>query len=468
MKKGIYKRNLFVPSLKILSDIISIAAANLLAYQIRFHPTFTKYIPVINEIPPLDAYLYFGIINIVIFAILFANYNSYRSRQFSTFAQDVTIIFKVCTLAILFSMGFGFLYREFSYSRLVFFLIYVDSIILLVISRFIFHKIKFYFLKKGYNVLNVILAGSPSVLEKVYHNLKENNIYQFNFTGYISSTGCELTIKYLGTPESISNIDKIEECDGFILAFDSRDHANILEILKFTEGKNLELFYVPDILDLMTSHINVLEINGTPLFQFKTFTLSGWQGLIKRTFDIFVALISLIFLSPLLLLVAIIIKFNSKGPVFYKQKRVSLDSKEFNMIKFRSMRTDAEDESGPVWTKENDPRTTSVGKFLRRSSLDELPQLWNILIGEMSLVGPRPERLHFINQFKDDIPKYAERHRLRSGMTGWAQVNGMRGQSPIEERTKLDLFYIENWSLWFDIKIIIKTFIAIFKGENAY
>jgi len=132
------------------------------------------------------------------------------------------------------------------------------------------------------------------------------------------------------------------------------------------------------------------------------------------------------------------------------------------------MRTDAEDESGPVWTKENDPRTTSVGKFLRRSSLDELPQLWNILIGEMSLVGPRPERLHFINQFKDDIPKYTERHRLRSGMTGWAQVNGMRGQSPIEERTKLDLFYIENWSLWFDIKIIIKTFIAIFKGENAY
>lgn len=468
MKKGVYKRNLLVPFLKVVSDIISIAAANLLAYQIRFHPAFTEIIPVVNEIPPFEAYLYFGIINIVIFVILFANYNTYRSRHFSTFAQDVTTIFKVCTLAILFSMGFGFLYREFSYSRLVFFLIYVDSIILLMISRYIFHKIKFYFLKKGYNVLNVILAGSPTLLEKIYNSLKENKIYQFNFVGYISSEKCNLQIEYLGDSKNISNTEQVGLCDGFILAYDSNEHANILEILKHTEGKNLELFYIPDILDLMTSHINVLEINGTPLFQFKTFTLSGWQGLIKRTFDIIVSAFSLITLSPLFFLLALIIKFTSKGPVFYKQKRVSMDGNEFKMIKFRSMKTDAESESGPIWAKQNDPRTTSVGKFLRRSSLDELPQLWNILIGDMSLVGPRPERLHFINQFKDDVPKYLERHRLRSGMTGWAQVNGMRGQSPIEERTKFDLFYIENWSLWFDIKIIVKTFIAIFKGENAY
>jgi exopolysaccharide biosynthesis polyprenyl glycosylphosphotransferase len=365
-------------------------------------------------------------------------------------------------------MGFGFLYRGFSFSRLVFFLIFIDSIILLLITRFIFHKIKFYFLKKGYNVLKVILAGSPSLLKNIYNNLKENKIYQFAFTGYIASQNCNLPIDYLGNSENIADIEKIKKSDGFILAYDSQEHANILKILKFTEGKNLELFYVPDILDLLTSHINVLEINGTPLFQFKTFTLSGWQGLIKRSFDILVSLISIVLLSPLFLLLAILIKIDSKGPVFYKQKRVSLDGNEFKMIKFRSMRTDAESESGPVWAKQNDPRTTKTGKFLRRSSLDELPQLLNILVGDMSLVGPRPERLHFINQFKDDIPKYLERHRLRSGMTGWAQVNGLRGQSPIEERTKYDLFYIENWSLWFDIKIIIKTFIAIFRGENAY
>jgi exopolysaccharide biosynthesis polyprenyl glycosylphosphotransferase len=468
MKKGIYKRNLFVPFLKILSDVISIALANLLAYQIRFNSAFTEIIPVIDEIPPFDAYLYFGIINILIFLILFSNYNSYRSRYFSTFSEDITIIFKVCTLAILFSMGFGFLYREFSYSRLVFFLIYIDSIILLLITRFIFHRFKFYFLQKGYNVLNVILAGSSSLLERIYHNLKENNIYRFDFAGYISSEKCALPLEYIGDSQNVSNISQLDKCDGFILAYDSKEHYNMLNILKFTEGKNFELFYVPDILDLLTSHINVLEINGTPLFQFKTFSLSGWQGLLKRTFDFILSLFSIIILSPIFFLLAVIIKLDSKGSVFYKQKRVSLDGKEFNMIKFRSMQSDAESASGPVWANKNDPRTTSVGKFIRRTSLDEIPQLWNILIGEMSLVGPRPERLHFINQFKDDIPKYLERHRLRSGMTGWAQVNGLRGQSPIEERTKFDLFYIENWSLWFDIKIIIMTFIAIFKGKNAY
>ena len=468
MKKGTYKRNLLVPFLKIVSDLLSISLANLLAYQIRFHPSFTKIIPVVNEIPPFDAYVYFGVINLIIFIILFSNYNSYRSRYFSTFSGEITTILKVCTLAILFSMGFGFLYREFSYSRLVFFLIYFNSIIFLFISRFIFHRIKYYFLRKGYNVLNVILAGSPSKLEKIYDNLKENNIYKFKFAGYFSTSKCDLPVDYLGDSKKISSVKQVQNCAGFILAYDSKEHHYILDILDFTEGKNLELFYVPDILDLMTSHINVLEINGTPLFQFKTFTLSGWQGLIKRTFDIFVSFLSIILLSPLYLILAMAIKFNSKGPVFYKQKRVSLDGREFNMIKFRSMRTDAESESGPVWTKENDPRVTSIGRFLRRTSIDELPQLWNILIGDMSLVGPRPERLHFINQFKNDIPKYLERQRLRSGMTGWAQVNGMRGQSPIEERTKFDLFYIENWSLWFDIKIIIKTFIAIFKGENAY
>ena len=172
--------------------------------------------------------------------------------------------------------------------------------------------------------------------------------------------------------------------------------------------------------------------------------------------------ISVFFMTGLL------IKLTSRGPVFYQQSRVGMDNREFHMLKFRSMVQDAEDKTGPVWAKANDPRVTKIGKFLRRSSIDELPQLINVLKGEMSLVGPRPERKVFVEEFRQYVPKYAERHRVRSGMTGWAQVNGLRGQSPIEDRTRYDVYYIENWSIWFDIKIILMTFMTIVRGENAY
>jgi exopolysaccharide biosynthesis polyprenyl glycosylphosphotransferase len=205
-----------------------------------------------------------------------------------------------------------------------------------------------------------------------------------------------------------------------------------------------------------------------PVLRLKAVEFSGWQGFLKRSFDLLVSLTGLIILSPLLLLLAVLVKMNSTGSVFYKQKRIGLDGREFTMLKFRSMVVDAEKESGPVWAAEKDPRTTSIGRFLRRTSLDELPQLINVIRGEMSLVGPRPERRVFVEQFRQQIPQYAERHRVRSGVTGWAQVNGLRGQSPIEDRTRYDVYYIENWSLWFDIKIILLTFLAIIRGENAY
>jgi len=172
--------------------------------------------------------------------------------------------------------------------------------------------------------------------------------------------------------------------------------------------------------------------------------------------------------SPLLLMLAFLIKITSPGPVFFLQERVGLDGSLFRVMKFRTMQTDAEKETGPVWAKKNDPRTTSVGRILRRFSLDELPQLFNVLRGEMSLVGPRPERPFFVERFKDEIPKYLDRHRVKTGMTGWAQVNGLRGNAPIDERTKYDVYYVENWSLVFDAKIILKTLRAVLFGKDAY
>jgi len=204
--------------------------------------------------------------------------------------------------------------------------------------------------------------------------------------------------------------------------------------------------------------VSVADLGGLPLLTVRDIALRGWKLTLKRAMDLVVSAVGLVLLSPFMLLMALLIKLDSKGPVFYTQERMGLDSVPFQMIKFRSMKEGAEDGTGPVWATKEDLRCTRVGAFLRRFSIDELPQLINILLAKMSLVGPRPERPVFVEQFKQLVPRYMERHQEKAGMTGWAQVNGLRGDTSIVERTKYDLYYIENWSILFDIKIILKTF----------
>ena len=225
---------------------------------------------------------------------------------------------------------------------------------------------------------------------------------------------------------------------------------------------------VPDMLELMTSRIRIQEIEGIPFLKLKDIPMTTWNRIVKRLFDIFFTIIGLIIALPIMIVVAIAIKLTSQGPIFYIQERVGLDGVSFPLIKFRSMRSDAETRTGPVRNKKDDNRATLTGKILRRTSLDELPQLFNVIVGQMSIVGPRPERPFFVEQFKNNVPKYLERHRVKTGMTGWAQVNGLRGDVPIEERTKFDIYYVENWSLVFDIKIILKTIRAVIFAKNAY
>ncbi|MBI3765627.1 MAG: sugar transferase [Ignavibacteriales bacterium] len=196
--------------------------------------------------------------------------------------------------------------------------------------------------------------------------------------------------------------------------------------------------------------------------------MTTWGRIIKRMFDVVVSTFLLILFSPVLIVAAILIKLDSRGPVFFKQERIGMDGTQFDILKFRSMRVGAEKDTGPVWAKEEDPRRTAIGKFLRKTSLDEFPQLFNVLKGEMSLVGPRPERPFFVEQFKNHVPKYLDRHRVKTGMTGWAQVNGLRGNTSLEERIKYDIFYIENWSLGFDVKILFRTIQALLSTKNVH
>ncbi len=471
MEKGIYKRNLLVPFLKLLIDVLMIEAAVLLSYYLRFYSPLTNWFPVANDYyPPLSGYLWFSLIIVGIFVFLFSSARAYRSRFFSTFSQDLPLIFRTCFIGLLLAMSAAFMYRGFSYSRLVFLLIYLNSNVLLLIGRFVFHQLRKMFLKRGFNVWRLYLVGSPEMLPQIYRQMMVHHEMNFELAGYLADEAIdEIQLPRIGSLADVDEIIGGGDIDGLLIAFHQSDNARMMEIMKTSEGKNVELFYIADILNVITSNVNHLEISGIPVLQLKAFTISGWQGFIKRGFDIIVSSIALVVLAPLFLLLATLIKLNSKGPVFYKQQRVSMNDSDFMMIKFRSMVVSEESKSGLVDVVRNDPRVTAIGKFLRRTSLDELPQLYNVLKGEMSLVGPRPERRYYVDENAQVIPRYSDRHRVRCGITGWAQVSGLRQQdTSLEKRIQYDLFYIENWSLWFDLKIILMTFIEVTRGADAY
>jgi exopolysaccharide biosynthesis polyprenyl glycosylphosphotransferase len=273
----------------------------------------------------------------------------------------------------------------------------------------------------------------------------------------------------LGDLDSVPDVVRQHAIGEVIIAWPGITHRQLVDIVTSCtrEGVNIKIF--PDIFELMAREVEPSELTGLPLMRVRDVALRGWMRFLKRAMDVVVSWTALVLLSPIMLLMALAVKLTSRdGPILHVQERVGLDAKPFQMLKFRSMRRDAEVGTGPVWAVPNDPRRTRLGSFIRRFSLDELPQLINVLLGEMSLVGPRPERPEFVAQFADLVPRYQERHHEKAGLTGWAQVNGLRGQTSIVERTEYDLFYVETWSLAFDVKILLKTIAAVIRDRNAY
>jgi exopolysaccharide biosynthesis polyprenyl glycosylphosphotransferase len=254
-----------------------------------------------------------------------------------------------------------------------------------------------------------------------------------------------------------------------IIALPDSQRTELSDIVTLCQRGRVDIKVYPDMFAYVAREMSFDELGDIPLVTVRDIALRGWKLSLKRALDITGALVGLVFLSPFLLFTGLLIKLDSPGPVFYTQERMGLDGKPFQMIKFRSMRIDSET-TGPGWTRPDDERVTRLGRLMRATSWDELPQLINVLLGEMSLVGPRPERPVYVQQFRERIPRYMERHREKAGMTGWAQVNGLRGDTSISERTSYDLWYVENWSLWLDIKIIIRTVLQVVlrRARNAY
>jgi len=367
----------------------------------------------------------------------------------------------------------AFFYRDFSYSRVhaIYFLIcYIN---LLFLSRYLTRSVLAWLHESEKNVESVLLIGegdtASKFVEKLEH-LKTLGILLFGVieTGSKIKSNIPANIPRLGGIDQLSTIIQTNKIDQVFIALSPEEQQYLPELREMLAEQWVDVRIIPDLGTFRTLHTEVESFEDMPIVTVVQSPMTGWNRVLKRIIDVFGASIALIIFSPLMVIIAIIIKLTSSGPSLYGQERMGLDGRTFNALKFRSMHFNAESETGAVWASENDKRRTKFGTFLRKYSLDELPQLFNVFKGEMSLVGPRPERPIFIDQFKSQIPNYMLRHKVKAGITGWAQINGWRGNTSLEKRIECDLYYIERWSIWLDIKILLLTFYRGFFGKNAY
>lgn len=475
MKKEAF-RHIF-PFFLFLTDVIIIFSSFLLAYWVRFYSPLTAVIPVTKGIPPLPFYLYGSIFVVVVWVAVFNAYGLYKSNRPRAAFDEFYLLAKGATLGFLIVMAFTFFYRGTSYSRATLVASWILGIVLLYGERRTMARLERAFTRRGYGVRKAVIVGTGETGLSLYKKWKQDPQPGYQLIGLVEGERVpqnqlshmgSARIRVLGTLDDLSSIIKEQDVGLVILALPLSYHQRITEIILGCEDLKVEFQIVPDMVEMMAAKAKVVSLDGIPLISLGCTPLEGWNRLLKRSLDLTLSSAGLVLLFPLLALLAILIKLDSRGSIFFKQERLGRDGKRFIQYKFRSMVENAEEKTGPVFATDDDPRKTKVGAILRKHNLDELPQLFNVLKGDMSLAGPRPEREFFVDKFKEGIPRYFLRHKVKSGITGWAQVNGLRGNTSIEERTKYDLFYVENWSLAFDVKILLLTLKDWLSSKNAY
>lgn len=461
------KHNQLFLSIMLLTDLAITSISWFLAYSLRF---YTGPIPVYKGIPDLKEFLLLLVFLLPLFAVTFRFFGLYEPMRSDARIKEIRKIITASGFSTLIFITLLYLFREYKYSRVFFVYFFLINITFLSLFRCLLRFFLGWLRKRNYNLRYILIVGNGLVAREVAKKLAAHAEYGFKVIGFLSKDKEDINktfdrIPIIGTYGEVKDILKNREVDQLILALPFEHIRMLRPILSEVYGEIVEIKIVPDLYEYFTLRKSIEMLDDLPVINLRESPLYGWHRLSKRLFDIIVSLIILFFLSPFLLLTAVLIKLTSPGPVFYKQKRMGLDGIGFEILKFRSMKTGSESQTGPVWAKENDPRRSKIGAILRRYNIDELPQFINVLKGQMSVVGPRPERPEFMHDFKKRIPEYMLRHKMKAGITGWAQINGMRGNTSLEERTKFDLYYVENWTLLFDLKIFFKSFLAT---KNAY
>jgi exopolysaccharide biosynthesis polyprenyl glycosylphosphotransferase len=455
----------------VASDAIMVQLAFVLAARLRA-ASGPRLVPQLEPLPTYDdlAHLY-----VVLMIVTFALRHLYIPRRGIGRVDLLYEVVAAVGLGWMLSLSATLLvYRALDPPRLMLVYWALLTVVLVWLARLVLDGLLRALHRRGHDLQRVLIVGDGEPAKAVAAKMDEARELGFVVVGFVGETtehppSARAAGPLLGSLADLPAVIREHAIGEVLIAWPGLSHPQLVEIVASCARQHVNVQIVPDIFELMARQVETNEVTGLPLIGVRDVALRGWALMLKRAMDVVVSWTLLVLLSPVLLLTALVIKLTSpNGPVLFVQERVGLDGRPFEMIKFRSMRADAEAETGPVWTRPDDPRRTPLGSVIRRFSVDELPQLVNVLVGEMSLVGPRPERPEFVAQFARVVPRYQERHAEKAGLTGWAQVNGLRGQTSIEERTKYDLFYVENWSLGLDIKILLKTIAAIFSGENAY
>jgi len=449
----------------VICDALGIFLSFYLAYQLRFRSFMTGIFPVTKGVPDLSLYLYALLFVIAVWIFIFSLLGHYRRRSPSAFDRFYEAVRGV-TAGTFVILATTFFYRGDSFSRLVLGLAWVLSTAMIWLLRETIYRLEKWYLRKGLISRRAIFVGDNKRGIELFNKLKAQPAWGIIPVGFVCDN--EIALPRLGPVADLDDVVKTHAADMIIFNLPQNGQEFIVDFVMKSDNLGLEYMISPDIMGLMTFNSEAGQIEGIPVLRWGKTPIEGYARALKRSFDIVFSGLGMVLLSPVFLLLAIAVKIDSPGPIFFKQRRIGRNGRDFTMYKFRSMYPEQDDPLAPGWTVRDDPRRTRVGRTIRRYNLDELPQLINVFLGRMSLVGPRPEQPDYVQKFKGDIPRYFQRHRVKSGVTGWAQVNGFRGDTSITERTKYDLYYVENWSLIFDIKIILLTFKSILKSPNAY
>ena len=458
--------------LHLVIDAIVVAISYLIAWYVKFATGFADVDPSVGV---LDKSEYFGVLWFLVpmYVVLYYMFGTYAPKRATRFRSEILGIFKANTAGIVLLMVILYIINQLNISRFMIGAFYVINMILTGLVRALIRRMLQLFRRKGYNQKYVLLVGYSRAAEEYISRINQNPQWGYVIRGILDDTVPRGTVykgvKVVGSIDNIRYILPENKLDEIAITLALKDYEKLETIVDICEKAGVHTKFIPDYTSLVPSNPYTEDVMGLPVINIRYVPLNNMLNLFfKRAMDIIGAALGIIISSPILLICAICVKLSSEGPVIFKQERVGLNNKPFMMYKFRSMVVQKTTDEEKGWTTKDDMRVTKVGKFLRKTSLDELPQLFNILIGEMSIVGPRPERPQFVDKFKEEIPRYMIKHQVRPGLTGWAQVNGLRGDTSIRKRVEYDLYYIENWSISLDFKIMFMTLYKGFINKNAY
>jgi len=472
MKKGFLKGHANVLNLILrLIDFLVVSSCGVLSYY--FSAAYETYAATgVQGVP--EHYTKVILIAAVLAASLFPLFNVYRVWRGSSTLTEIKYLTMAWLMVGLILSGLAFATKSGAdFSRSWMGLWFASAWVLLVGSRVLLRVVLHWLRSSGFNHRHIVIVGTGEQAAVVADRLRRSTWFGLEISAMFGAHAEQLP-SWLQNKKIISDVAKLREyvdtgdVDQVWISLPHSEEETIRKVIVALDGSVAEIRYVPDIFEYQLMHHSLSEIAGVPVVNISYSAIDGMNEIVKTCEDYALAAVLLVMASPLMSLIALGVKVSSHGPVLYRQSRVGWNGQEFTMFKFRSMPVEVEKDSGPVWASKVDNRATRFGSFLRKTSLDELPQLLNVLKGEMSLIGPRPERPHFVEKYKDEIPHYMKKHLVKAGLTGWAQVHGWRGNTCLHTRIEHDLYYIENWSLWLDIKIIVMT---IFRGlvhKNAY